>query len=153
MASACYRVPLLLEPVGGFLKRKRVKVWRQNKKLSKVLGCDTKSFTSIKKYLDDVLEDKPIIKECFMDLGLFPQDHKISIAALVDIWTERQHKPDDDLDLRQLYEDHAMNVVYDLTDWHLANIVVRRYMPSTYFYTIIMYMENYSWRCQMVIDT
>ncbi|KAL2333604.1 hypothetical protein Fmac_014817 [Flemingia macrophylla] len=131
IAWGCYGSPLVLELVGGSLKRERLHVWKQvMKKLSKgspVFKTDKELKSIFKKHLDDGLEDKPILKECFMDLGLFPEDQKIPVAALIDIWTEQQHKPDDDLDPRQvLKEAEAVNTVFDLTDRHLANLVIRR---------------------------
>ena len=31
-------------------------------------------------------DDKVIIKECFMDLGSFPEDQRIPAAILIDMW-------------------------------------------------------------------
>ena len=130
IAKACYGSPLALELVGGSLRKERLNVWRQKKKkLSKghpIVESHTEMLAIFKKYLDDGLEDKPIIKECFMDLSLFPEDQKIPVSALIDIWTEQQHKLGGDLEQRQnLKEADAVNIVYDLTDRHLANLVVR----------------------------
>ncbi|RVW57592.1 putative disease resistance protein [Vitis vinifera] len=36
----------------------------------------------------DALADKGILKECFMDLGSFPEDQKIPATALIDMWAE-----------------------------------------------------------------
>ena len=71
----------------------------------------------LQKCLDDVLERKPIIKDCFMDLGLFPEDHKIPVSALIDMWTE----------LHQVNDDEGAIYVHDLANRHLAKLVDRRY--------------------------
>ncbi|KAK7386471.1 hypothetical protein VNO78_26718 [Psophocarpus tetragonolobus] len=115
---------------------------QKRKKLSKgrpIIESHTELSSILKKYLDDGLEDKPIIKECFMDLGLFPEDQKIPVAALIDIWTERLNKPDDDHRTQKLKEADALNIVYDLTDRHLAKLVVRSYvslLASNFFSSI-----------------
>ena len=44
----------------------------------------------------DALDDKDImLKECFMDLGSFPEDQKIPATALIDMWAEL-YKLDED---------------------------------------------------------
>ncbi|RDX71245.1 putative disease resistance protein, partial [Mucuna pruriens] len=128
IAKACCGLPLILEMVGGFLKKERVGVWRQMvENLCEgrpIVKSHTELLAIFRKHLDNGLKDKPIIKECFMDLGLFPKDQNIPVAALIDIWTERQHIPG--ADLYPIKEADAVNNVYDLTDRYLAKLVVRR---------------------------
>nr|KYP47981.1 putative disease resistance protein At5g66900 family [Cajanus cajan] len=131
IARGCYGSPLVLELVGGSLKRERLNVWRQKKKkLSKghpIINSHNE-LQSILKYLDDLLEDKSILKECFMDLGLFPEDQKIPVAALIDIWTEQNKSDDDDLDPRPKFKEaDAVNIVFNLKDRHLTDLVMKRY--------------------------
>lgn len=72
----------------------------------------------------DILETKFSVneKECFMDLGLFPEDQRIPVAALIDMWVE----------LYNLNEDgtNAMSIIHDLTTRNLINVIVTRYMAS-----------------------
>jgi hypothetical protein len=70
--------------------------------------------------LEDALEGNSIIKECFMDLGLFFEDKKIPVAALIDMWTELNGQDDDNVD--------GMNLVHELDNLHLVNLVVSRYI-------------------------
>ena len=63
----------------------------------------------------DLLDPKRI--ECFRDLGLFPEDQRIPAAALVDMWTELYG--DDDVS--------ALENIYQLVNWNMADIVVTRY--------------------------
>ena len=67
----------------------------------------------------DVLEDKPIIKECFMDLVLFPKAQGISVAALIDMWAELYQLNDDGKD--------AMTLINEFTTKKLAKLIVTRY--------------------------
>ncbi|KAJ7963275.1 Disease resistance protein [Quillaja saponaria] len=65
--------------------------------------------------LVDVLETEPIIKECFMDLSLFPEDQHIPVAALVDMWAEL-YKLDEDgvMAMANIYELHTRNLAAEI---------------------------------------
>ena len=64
-------------------------------------------------------DDKVIFKNCFMDLGLFPEDQRIPAAAFVDMWAE----------LYELDEDgnQAIANLQELTNRNLASLVMSRY--------------------------
>ncbi|RVW57603.1 putative disease resistance protein [Vitis vinifera] len=67
----------------------------------------------------DALDDKDImLKECFMDLGSFPEDQKIPATALIDMWAEL-HKLDKD----GIY---AISNLHKLCSRNLLNLVVTR---------------------------
>lgn len=90
---------------------------RELSKGHSILDSDKKVLDFLQKCLD-VLEDKSIVKECFMDLGLFPEDQMIPVSALFDIWTE----------LHELVEESdAMPYIYELTTKNLSNLIVTRY--------------------------
>ncbi|KAH7514768.1 hypothetical protein FEM48_Zijuj11G0125500 [Ziziphus jujuba var. spinosa] len=57
------------------------------------------------------------IKECFMDLGSFPEGQRIPALALIDMWSELYELEDDSMAIANLI---------DLTVWNLANLVVTR---------------------------
>ncbi|KAI5425934.1 hypothetical protein KIW84_031671 [Lathyrus oleraceus] len=65
----------------------------------------------------DILEDINQ-KECFMDMGLFPEDQRIPVIVLIDIWAE----------LHELDEDgtKAMAIVHDLITRNLINLIATR---------------------------
>lgn len=65
----------------------------------------------------DILEDINE-KECFMDMGLFPEDQRIPVTVFIDIWAE----------LHNLDEDgtNAMVIVHDLTTRNLINVIATR---------------------------
>ncbi|KAL5557109.1 hypothetical protein UlMin_039345 [Ulmus minor] len=60
--------------------------------------------------------EKGLLKECFLDLGSFPEGQWIPATALIDMWTE----------LYGLEEDHATAYLFYLSDQNIANIVVSR---------------------------
>jgi hypothetical protein len=87
--------------------------------------------------LDDALEGKPTIKECFMDLGLFFEDKEIPVAALIDMWTELNNLDDDNIE--------GMNFVHELDNLHLVNLAVSRYIA--YFHSF-----NYSYNFKLLFS-
>jgi len=64
-------------------------LWRKIvKELSQghsILDSNTESLIRLQKIFD-ILEDNSTIMKCFMDIALFPEDHRIPVAALVDMW-------------------------------------------------------------------
>jgi hypothetical protein len=57
-------------------------------------------------------------KECFMDLGLFPDDQRIPVTVLVDMWRELYNLDEDGT--------KAMAIVHDLNTRNLINVTARR---------------------------
>lgn len=53
-----------------------------------------------------------------MDLGSFPEDQRVPITALIDIWKE----------LYGVKEDDAILNLIDLRDQNLADLVITRYV-------------------------
>ena len=53
------------------------------------------------------------VRECFLDLGAFPEDKKIPLDVLINIWMERH-----DLD-----EEDAFAVLVELSNNHLLTLV------------------------------
>lgn len=64
------------------------KAWkRENNKISRrkcKSDCDRKGLLRLPQISIDFLDD--VAKECFLDLGLFPENKKICVHALLDIW-------------------------------------------------------------------
>ncbi|CAN1225321.1 Probable disease resistance protein At5g66900 [Linum grandiflorum] len=118
IVKSCKGFPLLISVVGKSLLGKPAADWRNRaKECSKtasflenveVLNCLKKSV--------DALDDKQAIKECYMDLGLFPEDTKMPATALLDIWVE----------LHGLEDDYAISNLYELSFRNLVDLVVIR---------------------------
>ena len=122
VVRGCKGLPLALEIISGSLCQQPFEVWQKRKELLQgysILQSNTDFQAFLKQFLDDVLEDKPIIKECFMDLGLFPEDQRIPVAALIDMWAEL-HEPDEN-------GINAVNIISELVTKNLASMVVTRY--------------------------
>lgn len=138
----CKEFPLALEVVGKSLREQPPEIWL--KKLHSTLNSeDDCSEDVLCDCLQSCLDDlkSATLKECFVDLGLFPEDQRIPAAALIDIWLELYGKENDCLAIGELLR---------LTSHGLANLVVTRYKGSwIYFLCFIRelyYRKNYSTR-------
>jgi len=86
--AKCKGLPLALKVIGSSLHGKPRPVWESAK--NKILNGESISDyhkEGLLKCLQtsiDVLDEEA--RECFLDLGLFPEDRKISITILLEIW-------------------------------------------------------------------
>ncbi|GAU49138.1 hypothetical protein TSUD_191400 [Trifolium subterraneum] len=76
-----------------------------------------------------------IIKECFMDLALFPEDHPIPVAALIDMWTESYELDDNGIE--------AMEIINKLGSMNLAHVLIARKSASD--------ADNYNYNNHFVV--
>lgn len=128
--KGCRGSPLAIKVIGRSLRhqphdvwQKMVKEWSQG---YSILDSNTNLLYFLQKSLD-VLEDESIIKECFMDLGLFPEDQRIPVTALIDMWAELYNLDDDGV--------QAMNIITVLASRNLASVLVTRYINELSFCT------------------
>ncbi|KAE9613019.1 hypothetical protein Lal_00027587 [Lupinus albus] len=123
IVKGCKGSPLALEVIGGSLCKQPFEVWQNMKERlqsqSILDSSDTDLLYQLQQSLD-ILEDRFSIneKECFMDLGLFPEDQRIPVAALIDMWAELYNLDEDGM--------NAMTVVLDLATKNLINLIVTR---------------------------
>ncbi|KAJ6916190.1 hypothetical protein NC652_018779 [Populus alba x Populus x berolinensis] len=119
MVKWCRGFPLVISVVGKSLCRKSAAEWRKRHRecskavsilsdYDKILDCLQ---SSVEAFNDDV-----VAKECFMDLGSFPEDQRIPATTLIDMWAE----------LYNLDEDNAIANLHELSDRNLIEVVVTR---------------------------
>jgi len=117
----CKGLPLAIKVIGRSLSNQSLELWQKTlDELSQghsILDSSTELISCFQKLLD-VLEDNPITKECFMDLGLFPEDQRIPLPALIDMWAELYKLDDDGIE--------AMEIIKKLDSMNLANLLVAR---------------------------
>ncbi|CAL0312789.1 unnamed protein product [Lupinus luteus] len=122
IVKGCKGSPLALEVIGGSLCQQPIEVWQMMKdrlKSQSILESNADLLSRLRNILD-ILEGEFSVKEkeCFMDLGLFPEDQRIHVPALIDMWTELYKLDDDDK--------KAMNIIHNLTNKNLVNVIVTR---------------------------
>ena len=121
IVKRCSRFPLALKVVGGLLRGLPVDIWK-----SQLLEwSEGHSILDSEEDLLDCLQSslasmKAKLKDCFMDLGSFPDDKKISIIALIDMWAELYKLDDNGV--------HAISNLHKLCLQNLLNLVVTRYV-------------------------
>ncbi|KAH1249731.1 putative disease resistance protein [Glycine max] len=127
----CKGLPLAIKVIGRSLSNRSYEMWQKMvEEFSHghtILDSNIELITSLQKILD-VLEDNHIIKECFMDLALFPEGQRIPVAALVDMWVELYGLDNDGI---------ATAIVKKLASMNLANVLVTRKNTSdtdSYYY-------------------
>jgi len=135
IVRGCKGSPLALKVTAGSLCKQPFEVWQNMKERlqsQSILEASNPDLLFRLQQSLDILENKFSIneKECFMDLGLFPEDQRIPVAALIDMWAE----------LYNLNEDgsNAMSIVHDLATRNLINVIVTRYMSSPPFSLLVI---------------
>ncbi|KAL8199358.1 hypothetical protein R6Q57_012926 [Mikania cordata] len=91
MVKCCKGFPLALTVIGASLRGQDVVKWTTTlQKWSEgqsIFDSNSQLLHSLQASVD-ALEDLPIACDCFLDLGSFPEDEKISASALMDMWVE-----------------------------------------------------------------
>ncbi|KAK9054077.1 hypothetical protein SSX86_025153 [Deinandra increscens subsp. villosa] len=89
MIKCCKGFPLALTVIGASLRNQDVHKWRTTLQEwlegQSIFDSDSQLLLSLQTSVD-ALDD--MLRDCFLDLGLFPEDEKISASALMDIWVE-----------------------------------------------------------------
>nr|POE89724.1 putative disease resistance protein [Quercus suber] len=119
IVKGCGGFPLVLQVIGGSLRGEHAVVWKS--RLMKwsngqsFLGSDAKLLGHLESSLE-FSDDKVIIKDCFMDLGSFPEDQRIPAAILIDMWAELYELDEDGI--------NAIAHLQELTTRNLASLVM-----------------------------
>ncbi|KAB2617913.1 disease resistance protein [Pyrus ussuriensis x Pyrus communis] len=118
----CKGCPLAIALVGRSLRGQPIEIWQKRVvewcKGSSILDSDKDLLACLQSSLDALDNEKAIIKECFLDLGSFPEDQRIAAAALIDMWAELYGLDEEILTIANLHE---------LTARSLATLVVTRH--------------------------
>ncbi|XP_016510128.1 putative disease resistance protein At5g66900 [Nicotiana tabacum] len=68
--------------------------------------------------IDLYSSDATTLRDCYLDLGSFPEDHRIHAAALLDMWVERYNLDEDGM--------KAMTIFFQLSSQNLVNLALAR---------------------------
>ncbi|KAK1433029.1 hypothetical protein QVD17_09933 [Tagetes erecta] len=119
MVKSCKGLPLALTVIGASLRGQSEVKWRTMlKKWSEgqsIFHSNSQLLLSLRASVD-ALEHLPIVRDCFLDLGSFPEDEKIAASALMDMWVELY-----DLDKEGMY---TIECLLELSSRNLLNLVV-----------------------------
>ncbi|XP_028779380.1 probable disease resistance protein At5g66900 [Neltuma alba] len=121
VVRGCKGSPLAIEVIGGLLCKQPFEVWQKMKELllsQSIFNANTDLLHRLQTSLEVMGDKFPIKKECFMDLGLFPEDKMIPVDALIDMWAEQYNLDEGGIE--------AMATIHELTNSNLAKTVIRR---------------------------
>ncbi|XP_031387462.1 probable disease resistance protein At5g66900 isoform X1 [Punica granatum] len=121
IVKGCKGLPLALMVVGRSLCSQPLAVWKKKEQEwssgSSKLGTEEDIFNCLRMSLD-VLKDKDPIKQCFLDLGCFPEDQRIPVTGLIDMWEELHGFDGDGVS--------AMDTIYKLCHRNLTSLTLVR---------------------------
>ena len=123
IVERCMGFPLAITVVGRSLCGQPIEIWQKRvlewSRGSSVLESEHDLLDCLQSSLDVLDEEKPLIRECFIDLGLFPEGQRIPATVLIDMWAE----------LYGIHEDiSSISHLYELASQSLANLVITRYV-------------------------
>ncbi|CAA3018058.1 probable disease resistance At5g66900 [Olea europaea subsp. europaea] len=121
VVRGCSGSPLALTVVGRSLYRQpqvnwisTVQNWSQGQS---IYDTNMVLLSRLKTSLD-ALDGMEVLKNCFLDLGLFPEDQRIPVAALKDMWVELYN-----LDEGGMY---TLIYLHELSNRNLVNLTLVR---------------------------
>ncbi|KAF5766250.1 putative powdery mildew resistance protein, RPW8 [Helianthus annuus] len=121
MVKCCKGFPLALTVIGASLRDQSLLKWKKTlQKLSEgqsIFDLNSLLLLSLRASVD-ALEDLPIACDCFLDLGSFPEDEKISASALMDMWVVLYN-----LDKEGMY---TIEYLLELSSRNLLSLVLAR---------------------------
>ncbi|KAL7155102.1 hypothetical protein ABFS83_03G051900 [Erythranthe nasuta] len=115
VVDECKRLPLALKVIGASLKGQCEMSWTSAKnRLSRGQPLseshESQLLERMKLSIDNLSEKQ---RECFLDLGAFPEDKRIPLDILINMWVE----------LHDMYEEEAFAVLVELSDKNLLTLV------------------------------
>lgn len=115
MVDECERLPLALKVIGSSLKGQSEMFWTSAKnRLSRGQPlCESHEVQLLERMKQsiDYLSEKE--RECFLDLGAFPEDKRIPLDILINMWVE----------LHDIHEEEAFAILVELSDKNLLTLV------------------------------
>ncbi|MQM09978.1 hypothetical protein Taro_042872 [Colocasia esculenta] len=115
VVAECKGLPLALKVIGASLRDQPPKIWMNAKnKLSLGEAISESHEAKLLKRMAVSIERLPRkVMECFLDLGFFPEDKKIPLDVLINMWME----------VHDLTEEAAYAILLELSDKNLLDLV------------------------------
>ncbi|XP_024639595.1 probable disease resistance protein At5g66900 isoform X3 [Medicago truncatula] len=124
IVEACKGSPLVLKVIAGSLRNQPFEKWLDMKKRlnsQSILDSNSTDLLCRLQQSLDMLEDINE-KECFLDMGLFPEDQRIPVTVLIDIWAEMYDLDEDGI--------KAMVIIHDLITRNFINVIATRQVAT-----------------------
>ncbi|EOA16023.1 hypothetical protein CARUB_v10004147mg [Capsella rubella] len=114
VANECKGLPLALKVTGASLNGKPEKYWQGVlQRLSRGEPADESHESRLLNQMEASLENlDQTTKECFLDLGAFPEDRKIPLDVLINMWIE----------IHDIEEGNAFAILVDLSHKNLLTL-------------------------------
>ncbi|CAH8388897.1 unnamed protein product [Eruca vesicaria subsp. sativa] len=124
VVDECKGLPLSLKVLGALLKDKPERYWEGVvKKLSRGETVDETHESRVFAHIEESLETlDPRARKCFLDLGAFPEDKKIPLEVVTNMWVE----------LHYIDEETAFSILVDLSDKNLLTLVKNPRLGALY---------------------
>ncbi|KAJ8637488.1 hypothetical protein MRB53_011755 [Persea americana] len=115
VVEECKGLPLALKVIGASLRGQPPIVWQSAKnRLSRGEAIsDSHEAKLIERMAISIECLSSKARECFLDLGAFPEDKKIALDVLISLWVE----------MHDLEEADAFAILFELSDKHLVTLV------------------------------
>ncbi|KAF0888914.1 hypothetical protein E2562_020136 [Oryza meyeriana var. granulata] len=115
VAAECRGLPLALKVIGASLRDQPPKIWLSAKnRLSRGEAISDSHETKLLERMAASIEClSGKLRECFLDLGCFPEDKKIPLDVLINIWME----------IHDLDEPDAFAILVELSNKNLLTLV------------------------------
>lgn len=124
IVEKCKGLPLALKVIGASLRDQPEMYWRgANNRLSRAQPiCDSHEIELMNrmKLSIDYLSEK--VRNCFLDLGSFPEDKRIPLDVLINIWTE----------LHDIDEVEVFAIIYELSSKNLLTLLKEERAGDSY---------------------
>lgn len=98
---------------------------------SSIFDFETELLLRLQSSLDALDNEMPMVKNCFLDLGVFPEDTRIYVSALVDMWAELYDLDEETLCIAKLHE---------LKNRSLANFFHTRFAIQALCVSLVCYL-------------
>ncbi|XP_039069945.1 probable disease resistance protein At4g33300 [Hibiscus syriacus] len=130
IVNECKGLPLALKVIGASLRDQPEMYWASAKKrlLRGEPICESHENKLLERMAISVEYLNKKVKECFLDLGSFPEDKKIPLDVLINMWVE----------IHDIDEEEAFAILVELADKNLLTLVKDARVGDAYssFYEI-----------------
>ncbi|GMH16683.1 hypothetical protein Nepgr_018524 [Nepenthes gracilis] len=115
LVNECKGLPLALKVIGASLRGQDQMYWMsaKNRLLRGEPICESHEIDLLERMKFSIAYLPEKVKECFLDLASFPEDKKIPLDVLINMWVE----------IHDLDEEEAFAILIELSEKHLLSLM------------------------------